>query len=236
METLKVSILFFLIFLLIYSTKAQDSKSLSEKRTTFAGIFVGYNQSTVGGTLVEKDRPFNSSYNVSGKQVNGDGFLVYAVMQRQFTKSLYLKYGLGYIQKQINPEENSYELYKDSLKTGYIFLPVLAGFNFIPFDKQMSINLECGPAVNIKVMDKSSTGPDRVDFKTKPIVISACFGAGISYWTNDKIRLSLNYQFITDLTEDYVEYLYWNSLEPRKALNYKFKTNVFTIGIQWQVH
>lgn len=175
-------------------------------------------------------------FHLSGRQVNGGGFLIYAVIQRQFTKSLYLKYGLGYIQKQVNPEENSYELYKDRLKTGYIFLPVFAGFNCIPLNKQIAINLECGPAVNFKVIDKSTTGVDRVDFKTKPIVISGCFGAGISYWANEKIKLSLNYQFISDLTEDYIEYLYWNSSERRKAFNYKFKSNVFTIAIQWQVH
>jgi len=228
MRNFKIIILFYFAFVFAVAAKAQNSKN------TFVGIFGGYNHSSVGGTLVEKDRPFNASYRLSGKQEGGDGFLVYAAMKHEFSNIVYFKYGLGYFQKQVNPEENSYELYKDKLKTGYIFLPVLAGL-VLSLNNAAGINIECGPAVNFKLVDKSSTGPDRVDFKTKPTVISAVAGAGISFHTNKKTIVSFNYQYVSDLTEAYVEYLYWSSAEPHKPFNYKYKTHTVTIGLQWEL-
>lgn len=188
----------------------------------------GVTSSTVYGSMVERNNQFGENVTMT----NRTGFLVQVFMEKQGRRS-YIKYGMGYVQKQVNPMNGTYALYKDHLKTGYLSLPVLSGIRCLHPDNPVNVQLEAGPVLNIKLVDKSITGPDRVGFDTKPFVASVCGGAVFSFSMKSKMKFLFQYRYTHDVTNSYVERLYWNSDEPNKKFTYRYKTHHASLGLQF---
>lgn len=200
----------------------------SLKGKTLISVNAGYTFNTVYGSMVKRNNDFGENVTMT----NRGGFLVGVLFETPMQQS-YLRYGIGYIQKQVNPMNGTYAIFKDTLNTGYISLPFLVGSNIFPTDRPVNIQVEAGPVANFRLIDNSSTGPDRVGFKTPFFTLSACAGASVSFLANNKMKLLLQYRYMVDMTNSYVETLWWSSQEPNKEFIYKYKTHAVSLGIQW---
>jgi hypothetical protein len=119
------------------------------------------------------------------------------------------------------------------LKTGYITLPLTAGANFLPVDNKFNVLVNIGPALDLRVLDKSVSGPDRVGFKTPFLAVSLNTGAAVRYELTEKVRIMFQYQYLADISNSHVETLYWSSAEPNKKFVYKYRTHWLALGFQW---
>jgi len=220
----------------IGQTLAQDTTH--RKKNWYITVSAGYASNRAGGSLVDMVQGLNQQYGYkNATQKNGGGYEINVHLQTQISDLVYFKTGLGFIQKQVNPEENSYPLYKDSLKTGYLSIPVLFGVG-IPLNQSRTFQLllEAGPSGNIKLIDKSYHGPDRAGFKTFPLVLGAQAGGGIIFKLTSSVRMQLMYTYRQDITIAYNESLYWGSpTEPIRTRSYIFKTNSIAVGLQWRL-
>jgi|GEM_PF-1724514 len=220
----------------ITQTRAQINPNINHP--WYITINAGYTINRAGGSLFNLVQDLDRQYGIkNATQKNGGGFEVNVHFQRQIFDLAYIKTGLGYIQKQVNPEENSYPLYKDSLKTGYLSIPVLFGVG-VPLNESKTFRLmaEVGPTGNVKLIDKSYHGPDRAGFKTYPVVLGLQAGAGIAFKLQSSVHMQLLYTYRQDITHAYDESLYWGgvgSSEPIRTRSYIFKTSSFSVGLQW---
>jgi hypothetical protein len=142
---------------------------------------------------------------------------------------------LSYVKKRVYPEEKSYPLYQDSLNTGYLTIPFLFGISQ-PLNKSRSIwlSVEAGPAGSVPIVDNTYKAPDRADYKTLPVVLSACGGAGISFGMQNGARLQLHYSYTVDITNAINESLYWGAPDELiRTRSYKYRVHEFSIGVQW---
>ncbi len=216
--------------------RTQAQTEPTHQNPWYITINAGYTINKAGGSLVDMVQQLDREYGIkNATQKNGGGYEINVHFQRKISDFVYIKTGLGYIQKQVNPEENSYPLYKDSLKTGYLSIPFLFGVG-IPLNKSESFQLlmEGGPSGNIKLIDKTYHGPDRAGFKTYPFVLGLQAGAGIAFKLQSAVRMQLLYTFRQDLTHAYDESLYWGAPnEPIRTRSYTFRTSSFSVGIQW---
>jgi len=223
-----------LLFFVLSFSHARAQDTTDRKSPWYMTISAGYTSTRAGGSLVDMVQEFNRQFNIkNATQKNGGGFEINVNFQKYISNFVYLKTGLGYIQKQVNPEENSYPLYKDSLKTGYLSIPLVFGVG-IPLNKSETFRLvlEAGPCGNIKLIDKSYHGADRAGFKTYPIVLGVQAGGGIVFKLSSSVRMQLLYTYKPDITNTYDESLYWGN-PPIRTMSYKLRTHSITVGLQW---
>jgi hypothetical protein len=116
--------------------------------------------------------------------------------------------GLGYLQKQVNPEEGGSMLYKDSLKTGYLSLPVLAGV-VVPVNTARTIlfSVEGGAYSDFKLIDKTTHGIDRAGFSTSSAVLGLQGGCELIFDLPASSRAFIQYSYKVDMTDAYKETL-----------------------------
>jgi opacity protein-like surface antigen len=228
------SLCLILIIFTVSQTRAGDTTS--PKKPWYISVGGGYTSSRAGGSLVKMVDEFNQQFGIKKMiQKDGGGFEINVGLQKRFSDQAYFKTGLGYIQKKVNPEENSYPLYKDSLKTGYLSLPFLFGVD-VPLNRSKTIALffDAGPYVNFKIIDKTTHGQDRAGFKTFPVVVGARGSAGVSFVVSPSVKLQLQYTYSADITNTYNETLYWGGTnEPYRTRSYKYMTHSFSLGFQW---
>lgn len=196
----------------------------------------GYTSNKAFGSLVNLVQNYDNQFGVRGaRQKDGSGFALGVNFQQMLSEPGYLKFGLNYLQKQVNPEEGSYPLYKDSLKTGYLSLPLLIGImEPLNLKKTIFLSAEAGPSGNFKLIDKSWSGPDRVSFRTSAIVLGFQAGAGITLVAPSGVRWLFQYSYMRDITKAYTESLYIGTpTNPTQTFEYKFSTQIFSIELQW---
>jgi len=179
---------------------------------------------------------FDQSFGIK-KEVQKDGlaFEIDVNFQGQISNLVYFKTGINFVQKQVNPEENSYPLYKDSLKTGYLTLPTLVGVSIpLNLNKTIYLMLEGGPCTNFKLIDKTHHGIDRYGFKTFPIVLGGQGGGGFLFRRPNGSGVQLMYTYRADITHSYDESLYWGAPnELIRTRGYQFRTHAFTFCYSW---
>jgi hypothetical protein len=231
---LKTVFLSLAVCLAIHSCYAADTTY--RKKPWFMSFSVGYTSSHAGGSLVDMVQQLDGQFGARNPyQKNGGGFAIDVLFQKQFTPVGYYKIGLGYIQKHVYPEENSYPLYKDSLNTGYLAIPFLFGFTE-PLNKSRSIwfSLEGGPTGSIAIVNQTYRAPDRVDYKTLPVVLGFRGGASISFGLPKDMRLVMSYSYSVDITNAINETLYWGAPnEIYRTRSYKYQVQAFSLGFQW---
>ena len=139
------------------------SDTTYRKKPVYFSISVGYTANKAFGSLPDMVSTFNEQYGITdARQKNGGGFGFTFALQKQFSEYFYYQTGLGYIQKQVNPEEGGYMLYKDSLKTGYLVIPLLFGVSSpLNTAKTIFLSMEAGPSANVKLINKTTYGQDR---------------------------------------------------------------------------
>jgi hypothetical protein len=125
---------------------------------------------------------------------------------------------------------NTYSVYKDKLKTAYMGIPIELGVNLLPRSQFLNFDLTIGTITNIRLEDKSYSGPDRVGFKTPSLTEAISGGFRVSFSENSAVRSFLQYSYTHDITNSYIETLYWSSAEPNKKFYYNYKTQMFSIG------
>jgi hypothetical protein len=190
----------------------------------------GLTHNTVYGSMVKRNIQFSDD---DLKMTDKAGFLLSVQLEKQVSDLLFIRTGIGYIQKQVNPMQNAWAVYWDRLKTGYLSIPLLAGIHFIPPDQRVNLAISAGPSFNFRITDNSYVGPDRVDFKTSLISTSINAGATLSCRLESKTRIVLQYNYAHDISNTYIETLWWSSAEPNKEFTYKYKTSSFSLGFQW---
>jgi hypothetical protein len=177
----------------------------------------------------------NNEFGQNVKMENRGGYFFAVNLEKHLTKLVYLKTGLGFIQKQVNPMVNTYAVYKDKLRTAYIGIPIELGVNFLPSGRFWNLDLTIGTNTNLRAVDKSYSGPDRVAFKTSSLTESISGGFRLSFSEKSAVRSFLQYNYTQDITNSYIETLYWSSAEPDKKFYYKYKTQMLSIGFLWKI-
>ncbi|HEX4851459.1 MAG TPA: outer membrane beta-barrel protein [Puia sp.] len=216
--------------------KGSPKELANGKKPFYISFGAGYTLNSVFGSM--HDRNVQYGYPMDGKihMKDNGSFIIQVQLQKYFAPNFYLSGGLNYISKRVNPMEGTISIYKDSLNTGYLSVPVYIGANVLPvISNSFNIFFELGAITNFKVVDKSSSGPDRVGFKTQPVTFSLSPGLGLSLATSPTQKFIFQYHFMYDLSNAYVETLYWSSAEPNKNFVYKYKTSVFSLAYQWQL-
>jgi hypothetical protein len=225
------------LFLSLFSIgHVSASDTTYHKKPLYFSISAGYSFNRAGGSLVEMVQQLNVQFGIrNAKQKDGNGFALTLGLQKQLGEFIYFKTGLGYIQKKVNPEEGSFPLYKDSLKTSYLSIPLMVGIDpAIDARKTIFLSLEAGLSGNLKMIDKSYSGPDRVGFKTNPGTLGFNAGGGLTLVASPTVNFMVRYDYMVDITNAYDETLYWGAPnEVYRTRSYKYKTSNFSIGLQW---
>jgi hypothetical protein len=226
--------LFLFCMLVTHFSFAGDTTS--PKKPLFLSVSAGYASTHAAGSLVDMVQSLDRQYGIrNAYQKNGGGFAIDVLVQKQFLNLVYYKTGLGYIQKHVFPEGNSYPLYKDSLNTGYLTVPFLFGLA-MPLNRSRSIylSIDAGPVGNIAIVDDSYKAPDRVGYKTMLMVLGVSGGAGISFGLPGEMRLMIHYSYSADITNSVNETLYWGAPnEMYRTRSYKYDVQSFSIGFVW---
>jgi hypothetical protein len=220
---------------LIISAKIFAIDTTGKKRPFITTLTFGYTNNTVYGSMYEKDRELNNRAGIGPIEMTKKGGLAINFrMAKKIDDFIAVKSGISFIYKQVNPQDNTIYIYRDELRTGYLSVPLLAEINTaINMDSQFNFFLEFGSSANFRLFDKSISGPDRNGFKTSFVSFSLLPGAGLSCRLPHGTRLLLQYNYMHDISNAYIESLYWSSAEPNRDFNYKYKTHCFSIGFQW---
>lgn len=198
----------------------------------------GYTINKAFGGVMDNEAEFNAMSGIrNAKQKDWGGFELRAGFQSQISSLVYFKTGLGYLQKQVNPEEGGFMLYKDSLKTGYLSFPILFGV-IIPVNpaKTILFSVEGGASADFKLIDKTTSGIDRADFSTSSAVVDLQGGCGLIFNPIAGSRAFIQYTYRVDMTDAYKETLYWGAPnEPYRTLSLKYRTQVISLGWIWDL-
>lgn len=229
------------LFILLISISSQHlfaSDTTYRKTPWQITIYGGFNNSRVSGSMVQFIQTFSHDFNITGPdQQDGGGLFANVAIQKDFAEYFYVKSGLGFIHKQVNPEEKAYPLYKDSLNTNYLNIPLLVGAQG-PLNQKKTIFIffETGVAGNFKLSDKTYSGPDRVAFETKPFIINYQASTGFNFYIGQNTFLLLQYTYSVDLTNAYKETLYLGATDLTYFVGYyKWNTSSISLGIQWSL-
>lgn len=225
---------FFVCAFIVISGHAQDSTQ--HKNPWYITIGGGVTINRAFGPMLNQVYEFDREFGIKKElQKNGTAYEIDVNFQKMCGQLVYIKTGFNYVQKQVNPEEASYPLYKDSLKTGYLQIPLLAGVA-VPLNlkKTILLSVETGPTANFKVNDQTHHGIDRAGFETFSFVLGWQGGAGFTFRNPNGSGWQLLYTFRTDLTYTYNESLYWGGTnEPIRTRAYQLRTHAFTLGYVW---
>jgi hypothetical protein len=230
---------YFAFFLLAISLKANAQDSTRQKTSWHMTGSLGFNMNHVRGSMQDYTEKWSAQFpNSTPEQKNGGGFQFATTVQKDVGNWLYLKSGFGLVQKNVNPEENTYILYKDSLNTGYIFIPVLIGAQtFLDSKRTISLFCETGILTNFAISDQTYSGPDRVDFSRSSVVATYQISAGIGYVVGSNATLILQYAYSMDVSPAYKETLYYGAPNQKFLYgDYKYHTSSLSLGLKMGLH
>jgi len=219
------------LFSLLFIANSFASDTTKTKRPLWLSISAGFTSNKVYGSMVDKNEQFDKSV----QQENTTGYAINFQLIKPFANILYFKTGLNYINKRVDPQQHTGNVYKDRLNTHYLSLPVLFGIQLLPLEKKLNASIEFGSSANFKLADKSYFGPDRKSGKANAASLDLSPGVGLSYAVSSKVKLVLQYTYLHSISNSYVEELYWGSYtEPIKKFVYKYNTQAVTFGVQWR--
>lgn len=220
------------LFSLLFTFNIFAADTTITRNPVFFSISVGFTSNHVYGSMVDKNEQFDKNV----QQKNTGGYAINFHIKKVMTDHLYFKTGLNYIKKQVDPQINTSNVYKDRLNTHYLSLPFIFGMHVLPVDKsKFNFSIEFGPSADFKLADKSYFGPDRKSGETNFISLALNPGVCFSYAVGQKANLVLQYTYLRSITNSYVEQLYWGSYtEPVKKFVYKYNTQMVTLGVQWR--
>lgn len=214
------------------------SDSTFKKYPWQLSVMIGFNSNTVAGSMVDFTNKFNHIDGLSdAKQTNQGGYLFNISLQKNICEYIYLKSGVGFVHKQVYPENNTYILYRDSLNTDYLNIPLIVGSSFSVDNKQaIHLFLETGISGDVKISDNSPKAPDRMSFSTLPFVVNFQISGGVDYSMSNKVSVVLQYEYILGLSGAYKEQLYYGAPDlPIFTGYYKYVTHSLSMGIQWKL-
>jgi hypothetical protein len=199
-------------------------------RPLFLLFRAGITSNSVSGTMADHNKSLYGSL----KSSNQYGFTLSMILRKEFAPNWVAESGLGLIHKQVDPMENSNSQYKDHLNTSYLSIPIHIGFMGDP-DTKIGTSMAAGLSFNYKISDNSSSGPDRLEFRTPSTTVSFDFSVKISYRFSDATSLVLGGDLQLDLNNAYVETLYQSPAEPNKEYNYKYSSSSISLGMQLRI-
>ena len=212
--------------------RAMPGDTTAPGRSWYFSLSAGFTSNTVFGSEVDQIKTLSPRY-MEPQQKNRGGVTFDVGFQKYVSSMVYLRLGLGYMWKQVNPQENSYVLYKDSLKTGYLTVPFIWGISQpVNPSHSLLVMLEAGPVGCLKLVDKTTTGQDREGWQTFAGVADIVAGGGIAL-VAPGVRVALLYHYQRDLTDAYHEILYWGGNPLIKTNVYRYSSHVVSIGFQW---
>jgi hypothetical protein len=225
----------FILLISISSIHLFASDTTYRKNPWHMSIAMGPNYNSVGGSMVDFDKTFNDMAHVTAEQKNTVGWFINYSVQKNFADAFYVKSGLSFIHKQVNPQENTDVVYRDSMNTGYLSIPALIGISApLNLKKTIGFFAETGLAGNLKITDHSYHPPDRIGFETLPVVLSFQFSAGFTFGVWENASFILQYGYSADLTNAYKETRYFGAPQmPIYVGYYKYFTNSVSLGVQW---
>jgi len=198
----------------------------------------GYTINKAFGSVMDNEREFNAMFRITNaRQKNWGGFELRAAFQKEISRLFYFKTGLGYLQKQVNPEEGGFMLYKDSLKTGYLSIPVLAGV-VMPLNTSQTIlfSLEGGAYSDFRLIDKTTSAIDLAGFSTSSVALGLQGGCELTFDLRGGSTAFIQYSYKVDMTDAYKETLYWGAPgELYRTLSLKYRTQVISLGWKWEL-
>ncbi|HEY1872071.1 MAG TPA: hypothetical protein VGG71_13500 [Chitinophagaceae bacterium] len=217
----------FLVFIVFGWFNALASDTTYKKSPWFLSLNIGYGSNTVKGSMVD----FAKQNNVI-EQKDTWGMLFNITVTKNLSGIYYLKTGLGYARKNVNPEENSGLVYKDSLCTNYLTIPVNVGIE-LPMSKKRDVFfvVETGLLGNICLADKSYTGPQTVSLDAKPFVLAFQASGGFEFAVAPKVSFLIQYLFSTDISNAYAETHDVGAYN--STYYYKYNTNAFTLSLKY---
>ena len=221
---------FFLLhlFFIFLVAGVSASDSIPGHKKGLLSFRAGYTYNTVYGSMVDR----NEQFDPESKMKKKSGFLIQVDWKLKLAGDVSVKSGIGFIYKQVFPQEDSYVYYQDKLKTGYLIIPALISADLFPEESMFGFSPELGVAANVRIIDKSYRPEDR-GFRTSFLTASLCAGAMISVKLDAKTKFLLQYNYMHDISDTYIERLYWSSAEPDKKFVYRYKTSAISLGFQW---
>jgi hypothetical protein len=234
---MKRSLFVFLLLSLIFANQTFASDTTYRKKPLYISVIAGYTSNRMFGTMMDHYNGFNYQFNIkNARQENGDGWALGVNLQKQISKVIYFKTGLTYMQKQVNPLENSFMKYKDSLKTGYLSIPALVGFtDALNKNKTIFLSLELGLSGDFRLIDHSHAAIDVAGFETNFATLSLQTGCGLTFRMPSGGCLDLHYSYLVNMTEAYKETLYWGGNPIYRDFSYKYQTQFFSLGLRWPI-
>jgi hypothetical protein len=199
---------------------------------------IGYNSNLVTGSMVDFTNKFNHIDGLSdARQTNQGGYLVNILFQKNISEYFYLKSGLGFVHRQVYPENNTYNLYKDSLNTDYLNIPIIIGSSFsVNNKKTINLFVETGISGEFKISDNSPKAPDRWGFQALSFLLNFQISGGIDFKVANSASILLQYGYSFGLTNAYKEELYYGAPnEPIFTGYYKYTTNSLSLGMKWEL-
>jgi len=200
---------------------------------------LGFNYNKVGGSMPDFIEKFSREFRTPmPKQSDGGGIQVGVVVQKDMSEWLYLKSGFGLVHKKVNPEEQAYPLYKDSLNSWYISIPLLIGVQTsLDAKKTIDAFFETGILGNFAIGDKSYKAPDRVAFSHSGAVATYQVSAGFSFIVAPNASLVLQYAYSLDISPAYRETLYLGATNQTYFYgDYKYHTSSLSLGLKLGIH
>lgn len=220
-----------LFFCLLWGLQLLASDTTRHRLPAWFSISAGYVHNSVFGSMVNRNKQFDETV----QQKNGEGYVVQFHIEKSMKHNLYFSTGLGFVKKQVKPQENSGVYYKDQLNTRYVFLPLLWGINLLPAQTTgFNFSFEFGVASNFRLLDNSYFGPDRMSTRTDGTSLSLLPGIRLIFPSKRNARAILHYSFSHDISNSYTEHLYWGSYtEPIKKFVYRYNTQMLSLEIRW---
>jgi hypothetical protein len=228
---------YFALLLLTISVQARAQDSASKKTSWHMIYSIGFNTSSVVGSMQDFTEKHNTGY-AAPQQKDGGGFEMGVKVQKDINDWFYLKSGLVLVQKNVNPQWNTYILYQDSLNTGYLAIPFLAGVQtYLNSKETIELFCETGILIDFAIYDKSYCGPDRVAFSKSTVVATYQISPGIGFKIASNAFLVLQYAYSLDLTPAYKETLYYGATNQEYFYgDYKYRTNSLSLSLRIGLH
>jgi hypothetical protein len=227
-----------LVFLSYLFNQSFASDSTFKKYPWQLSLMIGYNSNKVTGSMVDFTNKFNHIDGLSdAKQTNQGGYLFNISFQKNISQYIYLKSGLGFIHRQVYPQNNTNNVYRDSLNTDYLNIPLIIGSSFSLNDKKtIHLFVESGISCDFKISDNSPKAPDRWGFQVMSLLVNFQISGGIDLKVGNSTSIVLQYGYSLGLTNAYKEELYYGAPnEPIFTGYYKYSTNSLSIGMKWEL-
>jgi opacity protein-like surface antigen len=227
-----------LSFVIILFLQAQNhvsaQDSLKKDHRIYFMLNIGASLNNVAGSKIDHTQYWNDQSGI-GKVTwsQATGIAASIQIEKLVSTRFFLKSGLGFVQKQA-VIDNTVWIQKDHLKTGYLYIPVLIGFNIYPRAKAFNVWFELGPSFNFAIIKKSYNTD--AEIKTTPVTTSVAIATGLKYTIAPNVRLTFSYMYVHDLNAANTQQLSLSTYDPTREYDFKFRSHLVMVGVAFQKH